>query len=203
FPSLGPENYFYFNNDVFPLSEKEIFVDMGAFDGDSITAFVQACRNRGVNYEHIYAFEPDPRNYDALLRTTGHMQKISYHKLGLWSHRKVLRFESSDKAFTTTASGVHENGDIEIEVVGLDEFLQGEKVTLIKMDPPGDILRDALQGAAETITRHKPKLVLNAYNKLEDIFEVPLLVNRRWPDYRLYLRHISWTICETDLFAVA
>ena len=71
------------------------------------------------------------------------------------------------------------------------------------MDPPGDVIPKALDGARKTITRHKPKLVLNAYNTLEDIFEVPLLVNRLWPEYKLYLRHVSWTISETDLFAVA
>ena len=70
------------------------------------------------------------------------------------------------------------------------------------MDPPGNIIPEALMGAKKTISKFKPKLVLNAYNTFEDIFEMPLLINTLWPDYKLYLRHISWTVCETDLFAM-
>jgi len=203
FQEMGPENYFYFNNDVFPLSQNEVFVDVGAYDGDSVSCFVQACNNRKVGYKHIYAFEPDPGNHQALIRNTADIKDISFHQLGVWSEPTVLRFESSEKSFSTTASGIAESGDIEIHVVSLDDFLGGNEVTLIKMDPPGDVISKALDGARKTITRYRPKLVLNAYNTLEDIFEVPLLVNRLWPEYKLYLRHVSWTISETDLFAVA
>jgi FkbM family methyltransferase len=203
FPDLGPENYFYFNNDVFSLGPDEVFVDVGAFDGDSVTAFVQACRKNELAYEHIYAFEPDPANYAALVKNTHAVKEISYHRLGVWSHSDLLRFQSSGKAFSTTASGIAEWGDIEIEVVSLDHLLGGKVVTLIKMDPPGSIIEKALKGAENTISRYKPRLVLNAYDRLEDIFEVPYLLNSLWPDYKLYLRHVSWTISETDLFALA
>lgn len=199
----GPENYFYFNNDVFSLTPDEIFVDVGAYDGDSVISFIQACKNQNVEYKHIYAFEPDPQNHQALLRNTTDIRNISFHKVGVWSESAVLRFESSEKAFSTTASGIAESGDIKIDLVSLDEFLGGDKVTLIKMDPPGDVISKALDGARKTITKYRPKLVLNAYNTMEDIFEVPLLVNRLWPEYKLYLRHVSWTVSETDLFAVA
>ena len=126
---------------------------------------------------------------------------ISSHKVGLWSKSEVLRFQSSEKAFSTTASGITDCGDIEIQVVGLDEFLGGQDITIIKMDPPGNIIPEVLKGAAQTISRCKPKMVLNAYNTFEDIFEIPHLVHSLWPDYRLHLRHVSWTVSETDLFA--
>ena len=201
FPILGPENYFYFNNDVFSLSQNEIYVDVGAFDGDSVTTFVQACKKKQLAYKHIYAFEPDPKNYRELIRNTRSYKNTSCHQLGVWSKSDILRFESSDKAIASTASGISENGDIEIQMVCLDDFLNGSEITLIKMDPPGNIMAEALKGARNTITKYKPKLALGAYHSFEAIFELPLLVNSLWPDYKLYLRHNSWTICETDLFA--
>jgi FkbM family methyltransferase len=202
FPVLGPENYFYFNNDIFSLTDNEVYVDVGAFDGDSVTTFVQACDRNQVAYKHIYAFEPDPKNYLELMKNTGSYKNISCHQLGVWSKSDVMRFESSDRAVAATASGISENGDIEIRMVSLDEFLKGEAVTLLKMDPPGNIMIEALKGAHGTISKYKPKLALGAYHSFEAIYEIPILVNSLWPDYKLYLRHNSWTVCETDLYAV-
>jgi FkbM family methyltransferase len=202
FPSLGPENYFYFNNDVFSLCQDEVYVDVGAFDGDSVTGFVQACNNLRLDYRHIYAFEPDPQNYAVLMQNTGDYKNISFHRLGIWSQTEVLRFESSEKACAPTACAVTNTGDIEIQGVSLDAFLNGEEVTFIKMDPPGNILPESIRGAAGSIAKYQPKLVLGAYHSLEAIFEVPLLVKSICPEYKLYLRHLSWAMGETDLFAV-
>jgi hypothetical protein len=70
------------------------------------------------------------------------------------------------------------------------------------MDPPGNILPESIRGAAGSIAKYQPKLVLGAYHSLEAIFEVPLLVKSICPEYKLYLRHLSWAMGETDLFAV-
>lgn len=201
FQGLGPENYCYFNNDVFSPIPDETYVDVGAFDGDSVTTFVEAFRRRGIAYKKVHAFEPDPKNFEALVKNTSGFEAIECHRKGLWSTADVLRFESSEKAFSTTASCITDAGDIEVEVVPLDDFLNGESISLIKMDPPGNIIPDVLQGGTRTISRCKPRMVLNAYNTFEDIFEIPAHVHSLWPDYRLHLRHVSWTVSETDLFA--
>lgn len=150
-------------------------------------------------YMHLSLTPKTIKNYKKILIVT---ENTSCHQLGLWSKSDILRFESSDKAIASTASGISENGDIEIQMVCLDDFLNGGEITLIKMDPPGNIMAEALKGASNTITKYKPKLALGAYHSFEAIYEIPLLVNSLWPDYKLYLRHNSWTICETDLFAI-
>lgn len=202
FPTLGPENYFYFNNDVFQLKQDEIYLDVGAFDGDSVIEFVKTCRNRKLNYKHIFAFEPDPKNFDDLEKNTTGYNNITCHQLGVFSESGVLRFESSDTAVAPTASGINGCGDIEIKVISIDDFLDGREITFLKMDPPGNIIPKALRGASNTIKRFKPKLALGAYHSFEAIFDIALLVHDILPEYKLYLRHLSWTICETDLFAV-
>jgi FkbM family methyltransferase len=202
FPDPGPENYFYFNNDVFPISPNEVYVDVGAYDGDSVNAFVQTCKYHGLDYKQIYAFEPDPNNYKALIKNTENVKKISCHQLGIWSRSEELSFNSSEKAPAPSGSGIDETGDIKINVVSLDKILSGKEVTFLKMDPPGDIIPEALKGASKTITKYRPKLVLGAYHSFEAIFKIPFLVNGFWPDYKLYLRHNSWACAETDLYAV-
>ena len=46
----------YFPKKILKLSRKEIFVDVGAFNGDTIKIFLKNVNNR---YNKIYAFEPD------------------------------------------------------------------------------------------------------------------------------------------------
>lgn len=196
-----PEDYYYFNNDVLSLSPGEVYVDVGAYDGDTVHTFVQACSRNGLDYDRIYAFEPDPNCYHALLKNTSGYERLSCQKAGLWHESRTLRFQSSENGIHDQAGAIYGSGNIEIEVVSLDDFLRGEKVTFIKMDPGGNVIPQAIRGAANTIAQHKPKLALGAYHALESSFEIPLLVHRICPDYRLFLRHNTYHLCDTDLFA--
>lgn len=199
--SAPPEDFYYFNNDVISLSDGEVYVDVGAFDGDTIQTFVQACEKKQIEYKHIYALEPDLQCYQALLRNTSNYKNISYHKLGLWSESKMLKFSTSANSLHEQAASISTMGDSEIQVVALDDFLKGEEVTFIKMDPGGNVIPDAVKGAALTIARYRPKLALGAYHAIESIYEIPLLVHSICPDYRLYLRHNTYHPCDTDLYA--
>jgi len=197
-----PEDYFYFNNDVITLAPGEVYVDVGAYDGDTVDTFIKACLRFGVRYRRIHAFEPDPNCYQALLKNTADYENVLCYQTGVWSHTQVLRFTSSGIAMHDQAGTIDRTGDIEINVVSLDDFLKDEAVTFIKMDPGGNVIPEAIQGAATIIARHKPKLALGAYHGLESMFEIPILVHQICPAYRLYLRHNTYHLCDTDLFAV-
>ncbi len=196
-----PEDYYYFNNDVLSLSQNEVYVDVGAYDGDTVETFVQACDKNQVKYKHIYAFEPDPQCYRSLVKNTAAHKNISCHQLGLGLQSGVLRFMSSNNAVHDQAGAISKTGDIEIQVVTLDDFIQCEEVSFIKMDPGGNIIPDVIKGAANTIAKYKPKLALGAYHSLEAIFEIPLLVKSIYPDYKLYLRHNTFHLSDTALYA--
>ena len=60
----------------------------------------------------------------------------------------------------------------------------------------------ALLGARKTITENKPKLAICVYHKPEDIIELPQIVLDMNPNYKLYLRHYSYTDTETVLYAI-
>ncbi len=196
-----PEDYYYFNNDVLSLSQNEVYVDVGAYDGDTVETFVQACDKNQVKYKHIYAFEPDPQCYRSLVKNTSAHKNISCHQLGLGSQSGALRFMSSNSAVHDQAGAISQTGDIEIQVVTLDDFIQCDEVSFIKMDPGGNIIPDVIKGAANTIAKYKPKLALGAYHSLEAIFEIPLLVKSICPDYKLYLRHNTFHLSDTALYA--
>lgn len=71
----------------------------------------------------------------------------------------------------------------------------------IKMDLEGAELH-ALQGAEQTIRRYRPKLAVSIYHNPEDIWEIPELILKLHPDYRLYLRHYSIAAAETVVYAI-
>jgi FkbM family methyltransferase len=195
------EDYYYFNNDVLSILPNEVYVDVGAFDGDTVQTFVTACDKLKIDYKHIYAFEPDPNNYQSLVKNSKMHKNVSCHQLGLWSTSTQVPFRSSEDFSIDSSSAIDKCGNIKIQVVALDDFLRGEEVTYIKMDPGGNIIPEALKGATGTIEKFKPKLALGAYHSLEAIFEIPLIVKKICPDYKLYLRHNTYHLCDTDLYA--
>ena len=61
-PPGAPDNYF--PPGLLPaLPANAVFVDCGAYDGDTIRAFLA---HQGGRFRSIFAFEPDPQNYEQL-----------------------------------------------------------------------------------------------------------------------------------------
>lgn len=197
-----PEDYFYFNNDLVALNQNEAYVDVGAYDGDTVFSFLEACKKQGVNYESIKAFEPDPGCFQKLQANTQHIKNLTCHQKGIWSHSGVLSFQSSDDAIHDQAGAIVENGNLTIEVTSLDDHLNGERASLIKMDPGGNVIPQGIRGAEKTISRYKPTLAVGAYHGIESMYEIPLLVHDIEPEYALYLRHNTYHLCDTDMFAI-
>ncbi len=59
----------------------------------------------------------------------------------------------------------------------------------------------ALKGAEKIIKRDRPKLAVCIYHNPEDIFEIPFLIKKLVPEYKLYIRHHSDTYAETVVYA--
>jgi len=196
-----PEDYYYFNNDVLTLSQDEIFVDVGAFDGDTIETFTQAANKQGIEYKHIYAIEPDPPCYQDLIKNTSHYGNISYHQVAFGAKEGKVQFLTSNTEDKFKVGIKHINGNISVDVMRLDDFLKGKDVTFIKMDPGANVIPDILLGSTEVISKNKPKLALGVYHSIKAIFEIPLMVNNICPEYKIYLRHNTYHLCDTDLFA--
>jgi len=58
----------------FSLGRNEVFVDCGAFDGDTIAQFRRATDD---HFDQIIAFEPDPVNFAAL--KSAHQRRSTNH----------------------------------------------------------------------------------------------------------------------------
>lgn len=185
----------YFPKDVIKLGEAEVFVDCGAFTGDTVQEFIRQCN--GV-YQKIYAFEPVEENF-LIMRQQYEMEKrVACIQAGLADKEAVLRF--SENKDLMSAGRISEYGESKTIITTIDARIK-ENVTFIKMDIEGYELL-ALHGAAETIQRDKPKLAICIYHKAEDLYEIPQYIKSLVPEYKLYIRHHMPAGYETVLYAV-
>jgi FkbM family methyltransferase len=176
----------YFPRDLFTLStEKEVFVDCGAFDGDTLKDFLKEVDSK---FKKFIAVEPDVINYqrfrDLVHREyQTHSSKILPFNLAVGERRSIVRFTDSG----STESRIDDSGNIEVECRSLDELLENDQPTYIKMDIEGSE-RAALIGARKTIFRSRPVLAVSAYHNPADLWEIPLLISKMVSDYVYYLR---------------
>ncbi|HBB66694.1 MAG TPA: hypothetical protein DCZ93_05225 [Elusimicrobia bacterium] len=185
----------YFPEGIIELSRGEVFVDGGAYTGDTLLTFM---RKANGQYGKYYAFEPEPGNAAALSAKVGKrgFRDVSVIGKGLWHKAEVLRFAAAQG---TTGSAISATGGTSIEADTVDNL--APDATYIKMDVEGAEL-EALRGAAGTIKRNRPKLAVCLYHKPGDLLEIPLYLKSLVPEYRLFLRQHQPVSCELVLYAV-
>lgn len=190
---LGTEAQ-YFDHDIMRAHAHESFVDGGALDGNDSREFIKWCDG---NFDAVYLFEPDEENRRKIVLQEEADQRIHVCAEGLWSGHGKLRFFMGKQE----NSSVSEYGNTVIPVTSIDEKLDGNPVSVIKMDIEGCEL-EALKGAEGTIKKYAPRLAVCVYHKPEDIIELSQKILELNSGYHLYLRHYSYTETETVLYAV-
>lgn len=193
----------YYENGLIQLSEDEIFVDGGAFTGDSAAYFIERV---GGKYSHIYSFEPSMENFMQASKSLQRHPRVDVIQKGLWSEDATLSFyQDNGNPAGSRLMNAGSNDRYSIAVTGLDMFFSEaaeEKLpTFIKMDIEG-AEKEALMGAKEIIKRRKPKLAICAYHKPEDIYELPQTILGIRDDYRFVLRQHEYGCYDTVLYAV-
>jgi FkbM family methyltransferase len=175
----------YFPPDLFKLNRNEVFIDCGAYNGDTVKNFL---RQTDEQFTKILAFEPDPANYKTLTELVASLpsevgRRILTSDLALGRRSEQLYFNAQSAA----SSSRSESGEIVVRSEPLDLLLKDEAPTFIKMDIEGAEM-DALNGAANTIRAHHPILAISAYHCQDHIWEIPLLVNALSDSYKFFLR---------------
>ena len=194
----------YICDGLLRFGEKEVFVDGGAYTGDSIDAFLEASHKK---YMSIYSFEPDETNYTHLVnycRKRG-MKAVFPVKKGMFEKTGQVRFNGNGtvdaRILKKINNSVHNHDIKRIETVILDDYFRDKETpTLIKMDIEG-VEREALMGASKLIRLNKPKLMISVYHHAEDLWNLPILIKKLNPMYRLHLRHFSNEITDTLCYA--
>ncbi|GAA0542144.1 FkbM family methyltransferase [Rhizomicrobium palustre] len=172
----------YFPKDIYKLRSDEVFVDCGAYDGDSVQAFLS---ETGGKFGAIYAFEPDPTNFARLndsVKPIADSGRVFTYQACVGREKGIVKFSSFGNDNSVT--GV---GDTTLPCIALDDVLGGEAVSLVKMDIEG-YEPEAIAGLEKTIKRCRPKLAISAYHIQNHLWRIPLQINAIASDYRFYLR---------------
>lgn len=189
----------YFAQDIITLSDNEVFVDCGAYTGDTLIAFDK----RVSRFKKYYAWEPDARRYGKLKRSINKVKGTVVHiKKGVWNETGTLCLAVSKGCGEVCDETKEEKGIINIAVDTIDNMIDVEdKVTFIKMDIEGSEL-NALMGAKNTIIQNRPILAICVYHKKEDLITIPQYIKGLVTDYKFYLRTYYPYCSELVLYAV-
>ena len=188
----------YFPDDLFEIKKDEVFIDCGAFDGDTVRRFLI---HRPDFTGQIKPFEPDPKNFEKLkayvASLPAEMQaRIEVFPYAIGDKRETVKFSGTG---TEAASvGV---GDVEVEAAPLDEVLAHCVPTYLKMDTEGSEL-DGVVGAQNILRKHAPALALCVYHRQDHLWKVPLQVREYSDQYTFYLRPHLLEVWDLVMYAV-
>ena len=186
----------YFVKTLVPLTEKEVFVDCGAFDGDTMKSFIKKTKG---HYQSIVCFEP-VEEYHQRLKRRGQGKHVTAICAGVYKETTTLQFNADNGKGSSISSDTSAH-TISVPVRAIDDTPECRNATFIKMDIEGSEL-DALKGARETILHNKPKLAICLYHNHKDFVDIPNWIHNLVPEYKLYVRHHSFSINETVLYAI-
>lgn len=184
----------YFPEDIIKISEREIFIDCGAYIGDTYKEFTEACS--GV-YEKYYGFEVDKANFEKLKKAVPDNFKNVLINKGLFSSSGYLTFEEGGSGTRKIEAG--KDGE-PCAVVTLDETVD-DGCTMIKLDTEGCEL-EILKGSGKLLKKYKPKLMICVYHNHYDLLNIYQYLIDLKIGYKFFLRHQSGCGADTILFAI-
>ena len=169
--------------------------DLGAYNGDTIRRLLE----KGENIQTVWAMEPDGRNYKKLeAYAEGEMRaRVIPVNAGAWNEETILFFDKSgnrNASFEKNRSQTLADRPLkvaEVKALPLDSVLDGARVDYIKYDVEGSE-REALDGSCKTLAEHSPTLLVSLYHRSEDLFALPLHIQKIAPHYNgFYLRRMA------------
>lgn len=203
--SLGNETYTFFDEDLIPTNAESVYVDVGAYTGDTIESFLLF--TKGI-FKKIIGIEADYGNYVALNRFVQYsrIKNIETYHLALWSkeENKIFYtnsinkdinydspnlFQSIDKIADnkTLQQIINKQENQKLHVHTLDKLLKDEYPSIIKINALAADM-DIVLGGKRILQRCKPVLILEFAVKKEDIFSAIRTIKKINDGYKFYMR---------------
>lgn len=194
----------YFPSEILSrLSNDEVFLDCGAYIGDTIEEFR---KQTGDKFKAIYAFEIDMDNYTNMRKNPQVKDKrIVLFNAGVSNRNCTVTYYHDEKlgsSYTLKNGFDWPESKAELKSVDsmIDDSMINEKVTFVKLDVEGAEL-DALNGMQKMIKRERPKLAVCIYHKPTDMIKLPKYIKELVPQYKFLLRQHGGFNTESVLYA--
>jgi FkbM family methyltransferase len=188
----------YFPPDLVRFSDDGVFIDCGAFDGDTLRMVID---RRGDRFARFIGVEPDPENrarFEAYRATLAPalQSKISMVPAAIGAEPGVVRFQAEAWAGSKIADG----GTVAVNVETIDRIASGTRPTFIKVDIEG-AEPNAVEGGARVLSQDAPFVAICLYHAQWHLWRVPMRIRELNDDYELHLRRYSDDCWELVCYA--
>ena len=185
----------YFDLDLINCDNSEVFVDIGAYTGDTILDYINTYRE----YKSIYAYEITPSSIDYIKQNLSIYPNIYIRNNAATDKSETLYIKNN--SVSDSANTLDDSGELQVQGITIDDDVL-EKVTMIKMDIEGSELK-ALKGCVNHIKNDTPKLLISVYHKHGDIIDIPKFIYNTNPNYKFYLRYFGNKFYPTETVLLA
>lgn len=190
----------YIPGNVYRRSVREVVIDGGAYDGDTLAQWLAA---DGPTFVRWLAVEPHPVSASRFRDRVATMPEdirrrvtLSECALGKESGRAWFARTASESSAAVPEGSIASHHRVDVSTV--DSASYTNPPTLLKLDIEGAEL-DAIAGARKTIRAHRPVVAACVYHTPDHLWRVPLAIHALMPDAKFYLRpHMAegWdTVC--------
>lgn len=172
------------------IDRDEVYVDCGAYVGDSIERYL--FKKFGV-VKKIIGFEPDENNFLALSERRKRLlnewgmkeDRIQIYQMAVGERTGIVKFASTE--LDGRSGGKIGNEGKNVQMISLDNFIT-EPYSQIKIDTIGSEMA-ILNGAKNGVRKWKPNIVVSMTYQPEDLYEIPLFLHELVPEYKFAVRH--------------
>lgn len=213
----------FFDEELLGKSVTDVYVDVGAYTGDTLLQFLKFCRGK---YHKIYAFEPDQGNYLSLQKFIkyGVIENVETFNIGGWSEAGEREFFSASNNENVNYDSPNLFRDIS-RAITKKEVEQCKKENavatsyIVRLDSVDNIVTDheasiikinalaadfpILVGCKETILKSRPVIIMEYGARPEYMTEELTWLAELKVGYKFYMRQKSiFGDCKTLLYAI-
>lgn len=175
----------YFAKDLIKLKADEVFIDCGAYTGDTLAMLIDY--SQGV-FQGYYGFEPDSANFSKLVGSVASYgpelsERIHLIPAAVGAKQGHQKFNDSGSEMSSLSS----HGDALIEVWDLDSYSFADTPSFIKIDLEGGDAT-ALSGMRSGLQAWRPIVCVAIYHHPRDFIEIPMMLISTLSSYSFHVR---------------
>ena len=199
----------YFQPSQFFPSFDDHFIDAGAYTGDTLEEFVRI--NLGT-FKRITCFEPGLLQFEKLKKRKSRILEnwilendqiiLEQRAVGEFSEDATLNVLPSDTMAHHIVHGDDSSSVEKIEVIALDDYLNGQPASFLKSDVEGNDF-GFIKGAKTTIVNYRPKLAISCYHYPTDLINIFNFIDNLGCSYKFKLRHHAKVLGDYVLYGYA
>lgn len=202
---VEPEDEGYFDEVFLNSFKPGVIIDAGAYKGTFVEKMAE---KKDISKCIFYLFEPNRKLVNQIKKNLVNYNNVKVFQCALCDKNGKMKFTlmstSTSHLLDKNYSGYNTESEEKemVKVCKLDSIIQDENVSLIKVDVEGSE-QAFLKGATQTIIKNKPILLLSAYHKASDLWELLYYLSNLNLGYKFYLRHYSISVAKSILYCIS